>query len=135
MKFQSKGARNVEKTKKSFKKTVEKLPEPDRVLLSDPDLLHRFALEGTEAFRQGSKGVAWDGKLYTNEWGFKPEDISPNVNVSVWHGELDDNVAISMGKAMCNAIPNCKGTFYSDEGHYSIAFNHINEIIDYLISF
>jgi len=31
---------------------------------------------------------------------------------------------------MCKLIPNCTGNFLPNEGHYSIAFNHIEEIID-----
>jgi len=134
MKFQSRGFKNLEKMEKNMKKNLHKLPEPDQEILGDPKILPLFLKEGAESFRQGSKGVAHDGKLYMEDWNFNPEEISPKVRVTVWHGELDANVPVSMGRAMCEAIPNCEGNFYPNEGHYSIAFNYIEKIIENLIS-
>ncbi|MHA1215538.1 MAG: alpha/beta fold hydrolase [Candidatus Hodarchaeales archaeon] len=124
---------NIEKSKKLLQKGVKNLPEPDRMLFLNPRFQDFFALELAEGFRQGSKGPAYDGILYTKPWNFKLEDISPEIPVYLWHGELDVNVPISMGRAMCSAIPNCKGKFYPNEGHLSVAFNNLEDIFKTLV--
>ncbi|MFW9937367.1 MAG: alpha/beta fold hydrolase [Candidatus Thorarchaeota archaeon] len=128
--FQARNNTNLVKAEKNLKKYIPKLPEPDRIIFNNPENLSLFLEETAEAFRQGSKGTAYEGKIYANPWSFNLEEISPNVKVTIWHGELDINVPVSMGRKMCKLIPNCIGNFLPNEGHYSIAFNHIEEIID-----
>ncbi|MFX0059970.1 MAG: alpha/beta fold hydrolase [Candidatus Hodarchaeota archaeon] len=128
--FQARKNTNLVKAQKNIKKYIPKLPEPDRIIFNNPENLSLFLKETAEAFRQGSKGAAYEGKIYANSWGFNLEEVSPEVKVTIWHGELDINVPVSMGREMCKLIPNCKGNFLPNEGHYSIAFNHIEEIID-----
>ena len=110
------------------------MPEPDRRVIIDPPTLKLLTEEVFEAFQKGAEGPAYERELYGKDWGFKPEDISPNVNVYLWHGELDVNVPISMGRSMAKAIPNCKAEFYAEEGHYSTALNNLEEIIRTLSS-
>jgi pimeloyl-ACP methyl ester carboxylesterase len=107
----------------------KQLPEPDKKVVLDPTTLELLSEELFEAFRQGVHGPAHEGELYGKDWGFRLEDISPNVDVHLWHGELDVNVPISMGRAVAKAIPNCKSKFYAKEGHYSTMLNHLEEII------
>lgn len=133
MSFRARGMKNLKKAEKQMKKELNKFPKSDQKILSDPNILPLFLKESAEAFRQGSKGVTHDGRLYTKPWGFNPKDISSKLKVVIWHGELDVNVPVSMGRAMNKAIPNSEGRFYPNDGHYSIAFNHIEEIIDTLI--
>ena len=42
--------------------------------------------------------------------------------VYLWHGELDENVAISMGRSMAEIIPNCRAKFYPEDAHLSLPF-------------
>ena len=132
--IQSRGMKDLEKAEKNMKKSMKKLPEADRKVLSDPQILSTFIKEGAEAFRQGSKGAYHEVKIYARSWGFNLEDISPKLKVYIWHGDADKNVPIAMGRGMCKVIPNCEGKFYPDEGHYSTIFNYYEEIIDALIS-
>lgn len=128
----SRSINTLEKAKKDLLNSLDDLPEPDRKWVGNPDILPLFAKETAEAFRQGSKGPCLEFMLYMKPWGFNLEDISPKLKVIIWQGEFDVNVPVSMGRAMSMVIPNCEGRFYSDEGHYSIAFNHIREIIEAL---
>ncbi|MGA3290668.1 MAG: alpha/beta hydrolase [Candidatus Bathyarchaeia archaeon] len=111
-----------------------RLPEPDRKIILDPTTLNLLTEEMWEAFRKGVRGPAYERELYEKYWGFKLEDISPNVNVYLWHGEMDVNVPISMGRSMAETIPNCKAQFYAEEGHYSTALNHLESIFGTLSS-
>jgi pimeloyl-ACP methyl ester carboxylesterase len=110
------------------------LPDADSKLLRDSKLRKLFARETCEAFRQGTKGPAYEAKLYAKPWGFNLKDISPKLKVYLYHGELDVNVPIKMGRAMAEAIPNCKATFYAEEAHLSTAMNHLEEIMKTVIS-
>jgi len=132
--LQSRGMRNLEKAEKKMKESVKKFPEADRKIFDDPQILSLFVKETAEAFRQGSKGVYYEGKIYARSWGFNLEDISPKLTVYIWHGEADQIVPVAMGRGMCKLIPNCEGKFYPGEGHYSTIFKYYKEIIDALTS-
>jgi pimeloyl-ACP methyl ester carboxylesterase len=110
------------------------LPKPDKKVVLDPTTLNLLTEEMFEAFRQGAEGPAYERELYGKDWGFRLEDISRNVDVHLWHGRLDVNVPVSMGRAVAEAIPNCAAKFYAEEGHYSTALNHLEEIIKTLSS-
>ena len=112
----------------------ERLPKPDRKVVLNPQMLRLLSVELYEAFRQGADGPAYEKELYLRDWGFKLQDISPAVDVHLWHGELDVNVPVSMARTVAKAIPNCKTKFYAEEGHYSTILNHSEEIIQTLSS-
>lgn len=97
--------------------------------MGDPERIPMFLELMSEPFRQGSKGPYHEGKLFARDWGFELEEISPDLKVYLWHGELDTAVPIRMARLVCEAIPNCLGKFYPDEAHLSTAINHMEEII------
>ncbi|GAH24837.1 unnamed protein product, partial [marine sediment metagenome] len=66
-------------------------------------------------------------------WGYKLGDISPEVKVYLWHGDLDTSVPKRMAELVCQEIPSCEARFYADEAHLSTAVNHIKEILMKLI--
>ena len=132
--LQSRGMRNLEKAEKKMKESAKKFPEADRKIFDDPQILSLFVKETAEAFRQGSKGAYYEGKIYIRSWGFNLEDISPKLKVYIWHGEADEIVPVAMGRGMCKLIPKCEGKFYPGEGHYSTIFKYYKEIIDALTS-
>jgi len=134
MNRQGQTARNLEKMEVKLKKGLNELPEPDRVILSDSELLPLFLREGAEAFRQGGRGASHDAKIYSQPWGFNLEDISPNLKVFLFHGELDSIIPVSVGRVVSKMIPNCISTFYPNDGHYSIVFNHMDDILKNLTS-
>ena len=122
-----------EKVQKSMENMAKKLPEPDRKLLQDPQYLNILLEEINEAFCSGPDGSVLESKIYAKPWGFDLKDISSDLQVYIWHGELDVNVPSSMGHKMCELIPNCKGKFFPNDGHLSM-INHIDEILETLKS-
>jgi pimeloyl-ACP methyl ester carboxylesterase len=133
MYFQSKTARNVKKMESKWKKSFHKLTQADQKILNDPVNISMFLEEGAEAFKQGSKGVSYEGRLYTYPWQFKLEDIKPDLKVFLFHGELDSVVPISIAKSVSKLIPNCISIIYPDEGHYSVPLNHIQDILNLIL--
>ena len=79
-----------------FMRLSQIVPEPEKKILEDPDLMEP-AIEATkDSFRQGCKGMAYEITLYSGPWGFQLDDISIE-NMYLWHGDLDENIPINMG--------------------------------------
>lgn len=117
-----------EKAEKSIAKMMQKLPESDRKVLGKSELRRLFMEDSRESFRQGTRGPAYECRLYVQPWGFRLEDIDFD-KIYLCQGELDVNVPVSMGRAMAEVIPNCKAKFYPNDAHLSTIFNHIEEIM------
>ncbi|UCG23881.1 MAG: alpha/beta fold hydrolase, partial [Chloroflexota bacterium] len=124
---------NPEKMEKILLAGMYRLPEPDRRYLEKPEIRAAIVRYTEEAFRQGTDGVLYEGDLYTRPWGFEPEDIAFD-KISLWHGDLDRSVPVSMGRAMAQRLPNVRATFYPNDGHLSIALNHMDEILGMSLS-
>lgn len=105
------------------------LPPADRAVLSRPEVRRIFLQDAQESFRHGARGAALENSLLVRPWGFRLENIRPEVHL--WQGEQDRNVPPSHGRYMATAIPNCKAVFYSDEGHL-LGVNHTDAILEAL---
>jgi len=108
-------------------RSKEMVPEPDRLLLDQPELAKTYINTIGESLRSGIGGANQEAALYTRPWRFRLQDITTEVHL--WHGELDLNVPISVGHYVADAIPNCHAKFLKDEAHISLPHNHIREIL------
>jgi pimeloyl-ACP methyl ester carboxylesterase len=87
----------------------------DKEYLGRPDVRKILVESLSEAFRNGSRGPAWEMGLYARPWGFRLEEIRTPVYLS--HGEQDANAPVTMGRYLATVIPECQATFYSGGGH------------------
>jgi pimeloyl-ACP methyl ester carboxylesterase len=126
--------KDIEDIKKKFLKKGEDLPAPDREFFENTEKLSLYLELMSEPFRQGIMGPYHEAILFASPWGFDLEDISPDMQIFSWHGELDTSVPIRMARTMCKAIPNCEIKIFNNEAHLSSAVNHIEEIITKLIT-
>ena len=118
----------VQKNPEQFvSRSKEMVPEPDRLLLDQPELAKTYINTISESLRSGIGGANQEAALYTRPWRFRLQDITTEVHL--WHGELDLNVPISVGHYVADAIPNCHAKFLKDEAHISLPHNHIREIL------
>ncbi|MHA1946392.1 MAG: alpha/beta fold hydrolase [Candidatus Hodarchaeales archaeon] len=124
---------NKEWWEKNYQKLQKQLPEPDRKIMENSYTRDCMTNKTIEAFRQGIKGPSHDFKLYARPWGFKLEDIPIEMRVSIFHGELDTSVPISMAKTMSSLIPNCHSKYYPEEGHLSLYINNLEEILTLIL--
>jgi len=111
----------------SLLKMVNEMSGPDKTLFLDPQIKQHLATATREAFRQGWQGVAYDGKLLARSWGFRLADIDCD-NIFLWHGNLDVDVPVRMGRFVADAIPNCKARFFPQDGHLSVPYTYSEEI-------
>jgi pimeloyl-ACP methyl ester carboxylesterase len=97
---------------------LKALPEPDRLVVSRPEvrrsLLESYAL----AFRQGARGQVQDWAILASSWGFRPEYVT--VPIRLFHGEIDDRVPLHHAEHLARAIPDCHLAVYPGEGHMII---------------
>lgn len=109
------------------------LDDVDKKLFENKQIKKNLLDAFHESYVQGSKGVAYDASfdIQRSSWGFKLEEIDFK-SIHFWHGGLDKGVPFSMTKKMIDKIQNATFTFYPDEGHLSLIFNQINEIMDLL---
>lgn len=91
------------------------MPPCDVAVLDHPGIADMFLEDTREAFRPGVRGTVHDLGLVVKPWGFDPARIS--VPTVLWHGELDANVPVEMGRFLARAIPGCEATFLADAGH------------------
>ena len=56
-----------------------------------------------------------------------------DTKIHLWHGAEDDNVPLQMGQYVAE-LPNCRSKFLLDEAHYSLFFNHWQEILAVLLA-
>ena len=112
---------------KGFEKFVEGLPEPDRLVLSEPEAQEFVLASAVEGVCQGSGPLLEEIRIYSKLWGFKLDDL--NVPISLFQGEVDIDVPASMARYQAELIPDCELNLYPTDGHFSLLVNHIDEII------
>ena len=113
---------------KSFNKWKNKssLPEIDLNLFTI-DRGKRLMENFKESVKHGTKGVHRDANLYSNYWGFKLKNIKKKI--FVWHGGKDLTVPIITNKYYKKKLKNKKIFIKPNEGHFSICYNFMNDII------
>jgi pimeloyl-ACP methyl ester carboxylesterase len=108
------------------------LPQSDQQTLSDPELRRLLTESSREGLRPGVDGAAWDGFLFSRPWGFDLNGIRTPVHL--WHGEKDVVVPASMGHFLANNIPGCVARFYPQDGHFSLPFGRMREVLSAAIA-
>jgi pimeloyl-ACP methyl ester carboxylesterase len=107
------------------------LPQPDRRVVSDPEIQKGFIAMVREALRQGTRGPFHESLLAITEWGFRLQDVQRPV--LLWHGEADQNIPVDMARYAASNVPQCKAEFFSNEGHLSLFKNNVGDIIRALV--
>jgi pimeloyl-ACP methyl ester carboxylesterase len=126
--------RDEAQARKSLTWFTRSWPEPDRQSLALPEIRAIIAASQAEAFRQGARGLTYDILLIEGRsWGFQLEEIAFPA-LYLWHGELDKDTPIAMGRAVADQLAQCKAVYYSGEGHISLIVNHREEIVRTLMS-
>jgi len=107
------------------------LPEADKVVTKKhPELGQALYAAMIESVRQGTRGPQWDAALAVSPWDFPIDNIS--ILVYLWQGEDDRNVSLAAGKYLSRTIPDCRASFFPGEGHISLVFNHLEQILQVL---
>lgn len=109
-----------------FKRTLQQLPKPDRLILENPEQCNSMISAQTETFRQGVAGPAREFQLILREWGFDLSKIT--CPVTIWQGRLDSQAPISHAEIYKRLLPNSKLQMSDEDAHLSMLYNHAEEI-------
>lgn len=105
------------------------LPPVDSAALDGP-LGEDFAAQFQEALRTGADGWIDDDLAFVRPWGFDLESIS--VPVFLWQGDLDLMVPFAHGRWLAERVPGVRAHLLPGEGHLSVFFSHLDEVVDEL---
>lgn len=124
-------ARDARKNFSSVFSMFTEVSEPDKVVLSQPDVQRMFGEMVVGAFERGTRGVALDWKLEARPWGFSLQEVG--MPVHIWHGEQDELIPVAQAQIMANTLPGARATFYPNEGHVSLIMNHYDELLSTIV--
>ena len=108
------------------------MPEVDQRVLQDKSFSQGITEITLDAILHTVRGWVDEEILMSKPWQFNLAEIMA-ANIFLWHGGLDRNVPISMAKAAAERIPGCQASFFPEEGHLSLLYNHGDEIISALV--
>ncbi len=116
----------AKKPLKTLQGFLKIMSPPDQIILKNKSVMTMIENMFTEAFRNGSQGVAYEiSHLLVTDWNFELNKI--HVPVAFWQGKKDKNVPYQWAELMKNEIQNANLTNYPEEGHL-ILFEHAEEI-------
>ncbi|MHA3770168.1 alpha/beta fold hydrolase [Verrucomicrobiota bacterium sgz303538] len=104
----------------------------DTDALKNPEVFEGSFCCYRESWRGSALGVAADGEIYAEPWGFDVGEI--RTPVRLWHGKDDRSFRWQLAKELAQKLPNCETHFVEHEGHYSLPIRHRREILENLMS-
>jgi pimeloyl-ACP methyl ester carboxylesterase len=108
------------------------MPPADRAALRAHGTCAGMARAFAESRRQGAEAARREAINEVLCWGFAIEDIRFE-NIFLWHGEQDRLTPVGASRLLANALPYCRATFYPQDGHFSTALVHAEEIFAALV--
>jgi pimeloyl-ACP methyl ester carboxylesterase len=99
----------------------------------DEDILRLHLRSTREAFAQGFDGVTQDGRISCTDFGFRIEDIRPDLPVQLWYGKQDTFVPLWHGEQIAKRLGGRSQLRVEDETHGSIQINFKEEIFQALV--
>jgi pimeloyl-ACP methyl ester carboxylesterase len=123
-------AQSESPSESDLKRLHAMLPLPDVAALSAPGRMKATSAGIAEALSSGTRGAAWDARMYVRPFGFDHTQI--RVPFRAFHGGLDRNVPLALVKRYIAQIPDAKLEIWPDEGHLSAPCNHIRDILEAL---
>lgn len=118
--------------KKALGNFLKVMSDADQEILKNKSVMDIIEKMFTEAFRNGSKGVAHEiSKILVEDWNFQLNEI--RVPTYIWHGSEDLNVPKGWAEIVNEEIPNSKLIIFENEGHL-IIFKNAEDIFSTLLS-
>ncbi|HKQ99337.1 MAG TPA: alpha/beta hydrolase [Pyrinomonadaceae bacterium] len=124
--LKSMGGSSPGEREKELAKLKQRVPAADYEAFAVPGRIESLHEMMRECMRQGTKGAAWDMRLYVREFGFRLDEVS--IPLKLFHGEQDANAPISMARKAAAELPGAQLVIYETEAHFSTLCNHLDEI-------
>ena len=108
-----------------------RIPAPDYDAFESPGRYEAFGYALRESLRQGTKGPAWDMRLYVHPLDIRLQDIQ--IPLHLFHGAKDTNVPIALVRDMLAVLPTAKLVAYPHDAHLSTLCEHFDDIARVLV--
>ncbi|RYD77682.1 MAG: alpha/beta hydrolase [Verrucomicrobiaceae bacterium] len=105
----------------------------DTKVLRDPCIFEASYNCYRESWRGSALGVATDGEIYAEPWGFDVSEIQTPIRL--WHGKEDRSFRWELAAELAGKLPHCNTHIVENEGHYSLPIRHRREILEDLLRF
>lgn len=102
------------------------MPAVDNAVMVQPGRIEINQLILSETLKQGTKGPAWDMRLYVREWDFDPAETQ--IPLTLFHGEQDRNFPLILVQRVAKNLPHTQLVTCPEDGHLSTQVNHFDEI-------
>jgi pimeloyl-ACP methyl ester carboxylesterase len=122
------GGASVEDRDKELAKLKARVPPADYAAFAEPGRIEALHEMMNQCMRRGTKGPAWDLRLYMREFDFKLEEIK--MPLRLFHGERDVNAPIELVRSMVAKLPSAQLVTYPNEAHFSTLCNRLDEIVE-----
>ncbi len=116
----------TEDVNKELAQIASRVPPADYEAFRAPGRFLAFAESLRESMRQGTKGAAWDMRLYGREFDFRLQDV--RLPITLFHGDADTNVPIALARRGAACLPGSRLVTCTGDAHLSTLCNHIDEI-------
>jgi pimeloyl-ACP methyl ester carboxylesterase len=116
-------------------KSKASMNEKDLEVSKDEDLLRMSLRSSRESFAHGFDAVAQDGRLMCTDWGFRVQDIRPDLPIQLWYGKQDTFVPISHGEQIAARLGGRAQFRAEDETHGSLQVKYQEEIVEDLVKY
>ena len=117
----------------AIRATMDKAPDADRAVMTDPNWQAAFVVSVREALGQGVDGWYDEGVAIEGSWG----DVDPAAvltSVTWWHAGSDANAPLAAAERLVAKLPNARLVrFGDDEGHMA-HYHRESEILDELLA-
>jgi pimeloyl-ACP methyl ester carboxylesterase len=139
--FLGKAARSSDREalKEKMRANLGSLPTPpiDKECVEEfleNDVLTEAMIGGIQdAFRLSSRGAVRDFHIMGTEWEFDVANVDAR-RVTVWYGDLDANIPMSMVNRATKLMPGTKVNIFEGHGHLSLVLRHQEDILKELLA-
>lgn len=101
-------------------------PPEDRAVFDGP-AGETLVSDGAEAFRNGSRGPAYDLPLVGDDWGFDARECPRPV--AMFHGRADETVGPDLARAFGDLLPEVD-LYLGDGAHYSTYVDDCEAVVE-----
>ena len=126
------GGATMGEREKELAKLKSRVPPEDYAAFAEPGRIEALHEMMRECMRRGTKGPAWDMRLYVRDFDFKPEEV--RFPVKLFHGERDVNAPVALARLVAAQLPGARLVTYEREAHFSTLCNHIDEVARALVN-
>jgi pimeloyl-ACP methyl ester carboxylesterase len=117
----------------AFREIMEKAPDADRAVMTDPMWQASFVVSSRESVGQGVDGWYDESIAIMRSW----DDVDPSkvlTSLTWWHAASDANAPLGAAERLVAQLPNARMMrFGDDEGHFA-PYHREAEILDELLA-